>query len=93
MFKYRKRIVYNIESGRMNLNILKPGKLVEDAFTTPNVKLGFGLIVVASLINFVALFGPTFDLGNVPSNDQEICCEIGDWFSNSKFNIIRSIKG
>ena len=22
----------------------------------------------------------TFDLGNVPTNDQTICCEVGDWF-------------
>lgn len=22
----------------------------------------------------------TFDFGNVPSNDQDICCEVGDWF-------------
>lgn len=22
----------------------------------------------------------TFDIGNVPSNDQSICCEVGDWF-------------
>lgn len=22
----------------------------------------------------------TFDMGNVPSNDQDICCEVGDWF-------------
>jgi len=22
----------------------------------------------------------TFDLGNVPNNDQSICCEVGDWF-------------
>jgi len=22
----------------------------------------------------------TFDLGNVPSNDQAVCCEVGDWF-------------
>lgn len=22
----------------------------------------------------------TFDLGNVPDNDQSICCEVGDWF-------------
>jgi DNA repair photolyase len=22
----------------------------------------------------------TFDMGNVPSNDQAICCEVGDWF-------------
>ena len=28
----------------------------------------------------------TFDLGNVPLNSQEICCEVGDWFTDSKFN-------
>ena len=22
----------------------------------------------------------TFDMGNVPANDQDICCEVGDWF-------------
>jgi DNA repair photolyase len=22
----------------------------------------------------------SFDIGNVPSNDQSICCEVGDWF-------------
>lgn len=22
----------------------------------------------------------TFDMGNAPSNDQSICCEVGDWF-------------
>jgi len=22
----------------------------------------------------------TFDMGNVPDNDQSICCEVGDWF-------------
>lgn len=22
----------------------------------------------------------TFDMGNVPANDQSICCEVGDWF-------------
>ncbi len=28
----------------------------------------------------------TFDLGNIPSNDQDICCEISDWFSKSGWN-------
>jgi len=27
----------------------------------------------------------TFDMGNVPDNDQNICCEVGDWFG-SGFN-------
>lgn len=37
----------------------------------------------------------TFDLGNIASNDDEICCEIGDWFIESKFNrgsIVSAIK-
>lgn len=29
----------------------------------------------------------TFDLGNVPYNGDEICCEVGDWFTDSKFNV------
>lgn len=24
----------------------------------------------------------TFDMGNVPTNDQDICCEVGDWFQS-----------
>ena len=28
----------------------------------------------------------TFDMGNVPNNDQAVCCEVGDWFSDYGFN-------
>jgi DNA repair photolyase len=28
----------------------------------------------------------TFDMGNAPDNDQDICCEVGDWFKDSGFN-------
>jgi hypothetical protein len=28
----------------------------------------------------------TFDLGNVPRNDQAICCEVGDWFPDAGYN-------
>jgi DNA repair photolyase len=28
----------------------------------------------------------TFDMGNVPYNNQDICCEVGDWFDDSGFN-------
>jgi len=28
----------------------------------------------------------TFDMGNVPTNDQAVCCEVGDWFQRSSFN-------
>jgi DNA repair photolyase len=28
----------------------------------------------------------TFDMGNASTNDQDICCEVGDWFEDSGFN-------
>lgn len=28
----------------------------------------------------------TFDMGNAPDNNQSVCCEVGDFFSNSGFN-------
>lgn len=28
----------------------------------------------------------TFDMGNQPDNDQTICCEVEDWFTDSGFN-------
>lgn len=28
----------------------------------------------------------TFDMGNMASNNQSICCEVGDWFQDSTFN-------
>ena len=28
----------------------------------------------------------TFDMGNVPDNNQSICCEVNDWFRKSGFN-------
>ncbi len=28
----------------------------------------------------------TFDFGNVPDNDQVICCEVGDWFPNAGYS-------
>ena len=28
----------------------------------------------------------TFDMGNVPSNDDPICCNVGDWFTSSGWN-------
>ena len=24
----------------------------------------------------------TFDMGNAPDNDQDVCCEVGDWFGD-----------
>lgn len=28
----------------------------------------------------------TFDMGNVPNNSQDVCCEVGDWFQNCGWN-------
>ncbi|OQC75336.1 MAG: Radical SAM superfamily protein [Spirochaetes bacterium ADurb.Bin001] len=42
-----------------------------------------GSILLEKYINLFRSYGiscSTFDLGNVPSNDQDICCSVGDWF-------------
>lgn len=33
----------------------------------------------------------TFDMGNVPANAQDICCEVGDWFKDSGWNYGSSV--
>ena len=42
-----------------------------------------GSILLEKYMNIFREFGiscSTFDLGNVPINDQDICCSVGDWF-------------
>ncbi len=42
-----------------------------------------GSILLGQYMELFRSFGiscSTFDLGNVPSNDQDICCSVGDWF-------------
>lgn len=35
----------------------------------------------------------TFDFGNVPDNNQAICCEVGDWFKNFSYgNTVMAIR-
>jgi len=35
----------------------------------------------------------TFDFGNVPSNSQDICCEVGDYFSGFSYgNVVSAIR-
>jgi DNA repair photolyase len=43
----------------------------------------FGSLLLAKFMNLFREAGfscSTFDMGNVPDNDQSICCEVGDWF-------------
>lgn len=43
----------------------------------------FGSLLLAKFMDLFRKEGfscSTFDMGNVPDNDQSICCEVGDWF-------------
>lgn len=42
-----------------------------------------GSLLLGKFMDLFREFGfscSTFDMGNVPTNDQSICCEVGDWF-------------
>lgn len=44
---------------------------------------GLGSLLLGKFMDEFRLRGfscSTFDMGNVPSNNQAICCEVGDWF-------------
>jgi len=50
---------------------------------------GFGSILLGKFMEMFREFGyscSTFDMGNVPDNDDTICCEVGDVFGNYGFN-------
>jgi DNA repair photolyase len=45
-----------------------------------------GSLMLSKFVEYLRGFGltcSTFDFGNVPTNDQDICCEVGDWFSET----------
>lgn len=50
---------------------------------------GFGSLLLGKFMEIFREAGfscSTFDMGNVPDNDQSVCCEVGDLFENSGFN-------
>jgi hypothetical protein len=50
---------------------------------------GFGSILLGKFMDLFREKGfscSTFDMGNVPDNDDNICCEVGDLFKNYGFN-------
>lgn len=45
-----------------------------------------GSLLLSSFMDYLRQEGfscSTFDFGNVPDNDQWICCEVGDWFTRA----------
>jgi len=55
-----------------------------------------GSLLLGSFMDYLRQEGfscSTFDFGNVPDNDQWICCEVGDWFEGfSAGNTVMAIK-
>ena len=47
-----------------------------------------GSLLLGKFMDYFRSFGlkcSTFDAGNVPSNDDDICCSVSDWFGREKF--------
>lgn len=50
---------------------------------------GLGSLILSKFMDFLRSRGfkcSSFDFGNVPSNDQDICCEVGDWYPTAGFS-------
>jgi len=50
---------------------------------------GFGSILLGKFMEMFRTFGfscSTFDMGNAPDNDDNVCCEVGDIFKEYGFN-------
>jgi len=44
-----------------------------------------GSLLLGSFMQLFRDYGyscSTFDMGNAPTNDQDVCCEVGDWFGD-----------
>lgn len=61
----------------------------ERIFTLGCSSQALGSLLLGSFMDIFRAEGfscSTFDMGNAPSNDQIICCEVDDWFEDAGFN-------
>lgn len=64
-------------------NFIKRGIDFDRMFTACSDSQKLGSLLLESYMNIFRKYDiscSTFDLGNIPDNDQDICCEVTDWF-------------
>lgn len=65
-------------------------------FTLMSESQWLGSLLLTKFIEWLREFGfscSTFDFGSVPSNDQDVCCEVGDWYKGFSYgNTLMAIR-
>jgi hypothetical protein len=81
---------YSANNPGIRDNFVKLGYDYKRMFVLTSDSQAVGSLLLGSFMDLFRAKGfscSTFDLGNVPTNQQTVCCEVGDWFEDSKFNL------
>ena len=74
---------YTAHNPGIKQSFVKEGYDFERMFLLGCDSQAIGSILLGKFMELFRDFGyscSTFDMGNAPSNDDSICCEVGDWF-------------
>lgn len=80
---------YTAKNPGIKAMFIKKGIDFERMFTLGCDSQAFGSLLLDKFMDLFREEGfscSSFDLGCTPGNNQTICCEVGDWFSESGFN-------
>ena len=81
---------YSANNPGIRQAFLNQGYDWERIFTIGCDSQALGSLLLGSFMELFRAEGfscSTFDMGNAPTNDQWVCCEVGDWFKKSSFNV------
>lgn len=79
---------YSAKDTGIRRNFESVGWDFERMFTLMSDCQWLGSLLLGKFMEYLRSEGfscSTFDFGNVPSNDQMICCEVGDWFKGFSY--------
>lgn len=74
---------YSAGGGGLKASMEAAGVDFERMFGLMSDSQGLGSILLSKFHDYLRAAGlkvSTFDFGNVPDNDDDICCQVGDWF-------------
>lgn len=81
---------YSANNPRIRAAFYYQGYDFERMFTLMSDCQWLGSLLLGKFMDLFRDYGlqcSTFDMGNVPTNDDLICCCVGDWFQNSQWNL------
>jgi DNA repair photolyase len=80
---------YSANNPGIKASFVQKGYDFERLFTVGCDSQSLGSLLLDSFMGLFRDYGfscSTFDIGCAPTNNQNICCEVGDWFKESGFN-------